>query len=109
MNLSSSIQWELASDYLKELPDLKKQLGDGYLIDSVIENFKKSHQLVLFEETCNFAIAKIRSNPYTSPEEHFQTLRSVSELFLVIGMLLLLLLLLTMMMMMIVNDEIANK
>ena len=85
-NLSSSIQWDLASDYIRNLELLKQMFNPYYIVDEAIDNFKKSHQYTLFEDTCNFAIHKIRSNPYTSPEEHFQTLRGVSELFYLIGM-----------------------
>ena len=85
-NLSSSIQWDLASDYIRHLELVKQMFNPYYIVDEAIDNFKKSHQYTLFEDTCNFAIHKIRSNPYTSPEEHFQTLRGVSELFYLIGM-----------------------
>ena len=85
-NLSSSIQWDLASDYIRNLELLKQMFNPYHIVDEAIDTFKTSHQYTLFEETCNFAINKIRSNPYTSPEEHFQTLRGVSELFYLIGM-----------------------
>ena len=49
-NLSSSIQWDLASDYIRNLELLKQMFNPYHIVDEAIDTFKTSHQYTLFEE-----------------------------------------------------------
>ena len=85
LSLSPSLQSSLAGENVARVSASVAYFESHQSLTDAIACIESVRLLPVLESSCNRAINRVLSKTHSTPNSHFQALRSISELFFVIG------------------------